>query len=187
MHAAKKATAEAEGAVPAAALRAHVGRPPRDTLLSKVRRLRLFTRRRDAIRARVEFDGTDCWATICDISAAGVAIDCAQTPSIGGAATISLGGGRTLRGTVVWTKGGRSGIGLLERLANSDPLLNPALEHATDREGDTQASIDGDLSPTRGFWASLPAIMNRRAPRDATTRMVERAIREQGVAWLVDK
>ena len=128
-----------------------------------VRRLRLWKRTQVQIAVTIASDHGRWGGRICDITAHGAGLVCTPGLQKDDAVTLTLEGGRSIAATVRWRLGMRAGVAFARALAADDSLLRGIVTFAP---------------------PMAPAPIDTLSSLDA--RMMRRACREQGFAWLAE-
>jgi hypothetical protein len=75
------------------------------------------------VRVRIGISNTEHRAFATDISSGGIGLSRMPSLAIGTRVTVMLAIGRSFQGTVAWSRNGKIGIALDERLSPTDPLI----------------------------------------------------------------
>lgn len=133
---------------------------------TNVRRLRLQPRKSAVGSVVLSVDGRFTVAELVNVSETGVGLETQVPLETGKGITLHFADGRVVTGTVCWTNSTRAGIHF--DLATARPPAVPS--SSTFRSG-----------LFAGLWQRLTGDISQRAP---SQRLLERACRENGMAWL---
>ncbi len=204
---------EAKTSKPTGAVTAALACPITDSSEDDDPKIRVLRARR---RISVQLDAEllskgRCQSTlVCDVSRYGVGLTGIQSVKKGEFVALKLPGGQIIHGNVRWHRGNRCGIAFFEPLAEDAPLMVAARMEALCTSRETTVTPN-DVAPislstrhslqswlcsvfavaklsnvSRGL-AVLLRTLRSEANRTHDDRVIERACRRQGFAWLTDE
>ena len=144
---------------------------PQQTGHNKIRRLRLWQRSVVRMPAALLRAGRRSPTLVRDLSRHGAGLVGEGGLERDEIVALELAGGRILFGRVRWRVGMHAGIAFDVALAADDPLLDAAPPLSSLRRAENETVTD---EPSSGRWHT------------SDNRMLARACREQGFAWLVE-
>lgn len=158
-----------------------------------VRLLRLRRRTRIGARIVIDVGGLLLPATIFDISETGAGLVSTAVIAPGDTVTLIFPDGSSKASTVRWRDGSRCGVALTSA-SNGGTIAQHSGKGSARHTGNTATSelaaparAEGDSSARLSTMQKLSAVLRRTsARRTSDQKMLERACRKNGHAWLVD-